>query len=359
MSTVGDIENWIASYLGRTSVADLNPSNFTPAGIDMDLGLIAINSARRIAERAHDFKYSETNVLLSISTNGGSITAAYQDTNVAITGTLSPNVTGSWTLTGQFNGFPFHTIVAGGVQYFLYNTGGGQWIIAFNLDAGNAGGNYWALTSTSATPQGTYTAVGTYTGAPVVANTTGLVGVKRIKYVSLPLGSGEYEPIEFMTSDQFTARQRMQIGRQNFNPTMTLGALGVSTLGNPLAYQNGQSIYLAGANIPLPIISQLSIVQWLPEYTDPSDTDFITQYGPEFLQWQSILEINKVFKRYAPKQEGNIDEEAVQSEASAALQTLIEWDNGTVRGSSTPGVQLGQQTQAPQGVKSASPAAQP
>lgn len=342
MATVQDIGNWIASYLGRTAYANLNPSTFTPAGINMDLGIIAINSARRIAERAHDFKYSETNAFLSISNAGGSITTAYQNATVAVTGTMVPDVTGSWTLAGTFNGFPLYTIVKSSVQYFLYRPTTAGWVIKTDLTGG--AGNNWTLSSASATPQGTYAHNGTYTGSPIVANTTTVIGIKRIKYVSLPIAGGDYEPIEFLTSDQYTARIRMQIGRQEFQPAKTLAALGASPLGNPLAYQNGQTIYLAGDNITVPMTAQLSIVQWLPDYVDGSETDFLTTYAPEFMQWQSILEINKIFKRYAPKQEGQIDETAIQAEASAALQTLIAWDQSVNFGTSTPGAN----TPAPQ-----------
>lgn len=342
MATVQEIGNWIATYMGLSAYTDLNPSTnpgtFTPLGIDMDLGLIGINSARRIAERAHDFKYSETNAFLSVGSNGGSIVAAYQNANVTVTGTLNPNVAGTFTQTGTYGGIPFYTIIVTGTQYFLWNAGGVEWVISVGIASGAS--NYWILATESLNPSGTYTAHGTYTGSPVVSIGTANIGVKRVKYVSLPLTNGDYQPLEFLTSDQYTARQQMQIGREPYNPSTTLGNLGVSFLGNPLAYQNGQSIYLAGYNVNLPIITQLSIVQWLPDYIDGTETDFITTYGPDFLRFQGLLEVNKLFRRYAPKQEGNLDETAITAEASAALQTLIAWDNNINTSTTTPSPNL-------------------
>lgn len=340
MSTLGDIENWIVSYLGRSSVADLNPVNFNPAGIDMDLGLIGINSARRLAERAHDFKYAETNVFLNITSAGAPLSSAYQNTGLTVTGTLSPNVTGSWQLIGSVSGLPLYTIIATGVQYFIYNNGAGsnEWIIG--TDFNGSGGNYWILASSLPTPNGTYTAHGSNTGSPVVANATGVVGIKRVSYVNLPVKGG-YEPIEFLTNDQYIARTLMQIGRQEFNPSKSLINLGVTGLPNPTAYINGQTLFLTGRYVTLPIIAQLNVTQWMPDYTDPIDTDFFTQYAPEYLQWRGLLEVNKVLKRFVQRQEGQIDEAAIQAEADAALQSLIDWDNGTVRGTTTPGAQQG------------------
>jgi hypothetical protein len=342
MNTVLDIENWISSYLGRSTISDLNPSNggpFNPSGINMDLGMIAINSARRIAERAHDFMYSDTNVFLSISSTGGSITTAFQNSTVAVTGTLSPNVTGTWTLGGIYNGLPFYLIIVSSTYYFLWYTGTAWFITASGFTVSPT--NYWSLTTNSANPAGAYTASGSNTGSPVVANSPGVVGIKRIKYVSLPIGNGQYEPIEFLTNDQFVTRQRIQIGRQTFDATKILTNLGIASLGGPLAYQQGQTIFISGTNITLPIVAQLAVVQWMPNYTSTSQSDYFTTYGTEFLQWQGLLEVNKIFKRFVERQEGNIDEAAVQAEASAALQTLIDWDVSTVRGSSTPNQQNG------------------
>lgn len=326
MSTVLDLKNAIASYLGKSYLKELNPLNQPTPGISLDLGLLALNNARRIAERARDFRYAEVLAYLNITSTGALITSAYVSGTVAVTGTLSPNVVGTWTIGGQINGRNFYTITVSTVQYFLSYTGS-QWNIT---TAGFApGSNYWSLASTSADPSGTYTLHGSNTGSPVVVLASSLTGIKRIKYVSLPTDSGIYEQIEFVSKDQFDSRMRVQVGRAPF-----VSSAAVPSLGYPLAYQEGQAIYLAPNSATLPIVVQLSAVRWMPDYAADADSDFFTQYAPDYLQWAAVLEINKLFRRFAPSQQGAIDEPAIQAMADQSLQALVAWDNGITKGAS-------------------------
>lgn len=249
MSTIVQIKTWLAAMSHRTTVSDLNPSNWTPAGPNIDLGLAAINSARRYLERAHDFKYSEVNVFVSIPAAGGSLTACYATS--ALTGST--------------------------------------------------------------------------------------IGVKRVSSVQLPVASSGYQPIEFMTEDQWVARIRRQIGRQPYDATKTLAQLGVTTNANPVAYLQGQTICLDPS--PGTTTCQLNVTRWLADYTADADTDFLTLYAPEALQWQSLIELNKLFRVFVPKQESNVDEESLVKYRDEALQSLIAWDVSTCRGTSTPDAQ--------------------
>lgn len=328
--TITQIETQIATYLGRDSVADLTQNG-------QDIGLYGINSARRRAEQAHDFKLSESNAFLSIGITGGLLSNAFSQANtvgVSVSGTLSPNVVGVFSYVGTYSGNPLYHKVAGGSDYFIASNGS-SW--AISTDFVNRGSNYFLLTTTSTNPNGTYTAAGTNTGTPVVANASAAVSVKRVKYVSLPLNGGEYEPIEFLTSDEYTSRARKQIGRQHFNPAKNLFQLGVSTLGNPLAYQNGQTLYLAGNNVSFPTVAQLSIVQFLPDYVDNTSSDWLTTYAPEYLIWAGLQEVNRYFKRFTSgRVEGQVSTEDIEAYAQSALDSLISWDIGIVRGTSTP-----------------------
>lgn len=238
--TVGQLKALMAVYLGRTAVSDLMLNT------TVDTALYALNAARRLAERSHNFKYAEDNAFISVSSTGGDIrTGCYENVNL----------------------------------------------------------------STS-------------------------MQIKRIETALLPLTNGEYQPIEFMTQTEFLSRVRRQTGRTLFNASKTLAQLGVSTE-NVILYQNGHSIYL----YPTPaaaITVQLECVRWMPDYTADGNTDFFTEFAPDYLQWQAILECNKFWRRYVPKQESNIDEAAVQAMADAALQSLIAWDYSTVSASSTP-----------------------
>jgi len=243
--TIADLKTFIAVYMGRTTATDLVLNA-------LDTALIALNAARRYLERAHDFKYAEKNVFVSIpaSTAGGLLTACYETS--ALTGTA--------------------------------------------------------------------------------------VGVKRVSSVLLPVASSGYQPIEFMTEDEWVARTRRQIGRQPYDATKTLAQLGVTTNANPVAYQQGQTLFLDPQPTPSAIVAQLNVTRWMPDYVT-SNTDFFTDYAPEALQWRAILECNKFWRRFVPKQESNIDEAEVQKLADDALASLIAWDVSTCRGTSTPDAQ--------------------
>ena len=253
MSTVIQIKTWLAAMSHRTTVNDLNPSNWSPAGPNIDLGLVAINSARRYLERAHDFKYAEKNVFVSIpaSTAGGLLTACHETS--ALTGTH--------------------------------------------------------------------------------------VGVKRVSSVLLPVASSSYQPIEFMTEDEWVARTRRQIGRQPYDATKTLAQLGVTTNANPVCYQQGQTLFLDPQPTPSAIVAQLNVTRWMPDYTADADTDFFTDRAPEALQWQALIELNKLFRVFVPKQESNVDEASLEKYRDEALQSLIAWDISTARSTSTPDAQ--------------------
>jgi hypothetical protein len=318
-----DIKNLITIYMGRDNVGDLTINGF-------DTALYAVNAARRIAERMHDFRYAETNCFLSIGTQGGSINSGYSTGTLTVASSGSPSIDGTYNLVGSYNGFPLWAKDTAGQTYYVAKNSTGWQLSSSVLNATNA----YTLTTASASPNGTYAAAGSYTGTPAISSAGAPVGIKRVKYVSLPLNSGDYEPIEFLTYERFLARVRMQTGRQHFDPNKALANLGATLLGNPLCYQNGQTLYLGPSSLPLPMVAQLSVVQWMPDYVLDTDADFFTLHGTEFLQWQGILECNKFWKRFTERQEGNVDEAAAAQMAGAALQSLIEWDTGVPRGTS-------------------------
>lgn len=239
--TIAELKTFIAVYMGRSTANDLILNG-------LDTALVALNSARRYLERAHNFKYAEMNVFLSIPPTGGLLTLA--NSVVALSGTL--------------------------------------------------------------------------------------IGVKSVSSVMLPVASSGYQPIEFMTEDEWVARTRRQIGRQPYDASKTLAQLGVTTNMNPVAYQQGQTLFLDPS--PGSPTAQLNITRWMPDYVT-NETDFFTTYAPEALHWQAIIECNKFWRRFVPKQESNIDEGEVQKMADTALASLIAWDVSTTKNTSTPEAQ--------------------
>lgn len=319
---IGSLKNLIAGYLKRV------PYDFLVN--DVDTLLVAINNARRTAEKMHDFRYSETSVFLSIGANGASLAASYINSTIAVTGTLVPDVAGSWALAGTRNGAPFFTVTVSTVVYFLSFTGS-AWQIR---PGGFTGSNGWNLTTTSTDPSGNYVATGTSTGVAVVTAVGATVDVKRVRRVSLPIAGGDYLPVEFMTQDAWLARVRQQTGRAVYTPANTLAQSGIYQI-NPVAYQQAQSLLLVPvAQYTFPIVSKLDVVQFMPDYTQDSDSDFFTENAPEYLQWAAICEGNKYWKDFVARQEGNLDEP--KQNADEALQSLIAWDASLSESTSTP-----------------------
>jgi hypothetical protein len=330
---IGNLKEIISGYL-----------NTTPAGMILnmqDLCLLALNNARRTAELAHDFYYSKTNLTLAIASGGSSIQNAVGTvgSGIAVAGTLSPNITaGSFVVAGTYGGLPIYTQTVSSVVYTLsYN--GAAWIIT---DEGFTPTDYWILTTASSSPLGVYTAHGTYTGSATLTGESQYVGIKRIENVQLSLSSGDLIPIEFLTDAAWRQRLLREYGREQWNPNLTSYQLGIGAM-NPTCYQQGQNLFLVPASqftmatgAPFPVTATLSCIQFLPDYTQDSDTDFFTEFGPEYLQWQGILEGNKQLKWFAQRREGNLDETNIENEVAAAMQSLLAWDLSVSAGTSTP-----------------------
>lgn len=326
-NNVDSILKDIASIMGRDTTADFT----TPAGAS--IGYMGLNNARVAAERAVDFHYSEADCSLSIGATGGNITSAYVDTNVTAAGTLSPNVAGAFALTGTYNALPFYTKTVSSVVYFLSYDG-----TAWNITAGGfvPVTNYWTFATTSTNPAGVYVTHGSYTGFLTITQTTGTILIKRVVNVELPTADGDSLPIEFLQNDERNRRVRRAGGRDAYNTAKTLTVIGNRQI-NPLAYQQGQIIQLDPANgFTFPITAKLSVVRFLPDYTTTADTDFFTQFAPDYLIWQGAIEINNYFRSIAQKQEGNVLPDFVKGMADSAFQKLLLWNASLTRSTSTP-----------------------
>lgn len=339
------ISNAIVAYFTQTSSTPFNVNS------NADLLLIGINNARRFAERAHDFFHAQLDCFLSIGSTGGSLLSAYVDTSVTAAGTLSPNVAGAFALSGTYNSLPFYTKTVSSVVYFLSYSG-----TAWTITAGGftLGSDYWIFTTTSTSPVGAYIAHGANTGALTITQTTGTISVKRVSNVLLPIAQSFYVPIEFLTNDEWNERVMRLIGRDHYNTAKTAEEVGVSQF-NAVAYQQAQSVFLVPASLyTFPVTAKLSIVRWMPDYTTGADTDFFTQYAPDFLIWRAIWEINNYFKVFVKRTEGNVDEQFIQGMADAALQALIAWDVAIATGTTTPTPQSQSSTQDQQAATSSS-----
>ena len=60
--------------------------------------------------------------------------------------------------------------------------------------------------------------------------------------------------------------------------------------------------------------------KWMTPYTADNDTDFLLQNGFDFMQWQTVIEMNHLTQTYVPRQEGSLSPpEKLRNEAWGAL----------------------------------------
>ncbi len=91
------------------------------------------------------------------------------DDGVTVTGTLSPNVTGTFTPHGTFGAYDLF-ILEGTPSTFLYfNVVATSYIIARTLTQG-ALTDFWVLAPASVNPTGSYAPAGAYSGTATVTN---------------------------------------------------------------------------------------------------------------------------------------------------------------------------------------------
>lgn len=322
---IGELQTIIANYLSTTTAALIVSA--------VDLTLLALNNARRTAERQHDFAYAQTNLPFSIASTGSSFANGVGITGgILASGSTTPNITTApFNIIGSLNGFDLYAAMISSTYWLLFNNGT-TWIIS---QTGYNPSDFFSMTSTAQSPVGTYAAHGAYSGNPVLSGESQFIGIKRVQNVSLPI-SGGFIPIEFLTNDDFNARLRMQTGRSAYNPGLTPRMLGFYSE-NPICIQQGQTLSLEPASqFTFPVAASLSVTQWMPDYVLPTDSDFFVEFAPEYLQWQGILECNKLIKFFVERREGNLQEPDVIVEATAAYNSLIEWDKSIRDGTSTP-----------------------
>ncbi len=86
-----------------------------------------------------------------------------RDNNVEVTGTLSPDVTGTYVRSGQFNGFDLYILSGAPSTFLYYNPVATSYIIARTLTTAGLT-DFWVLAPAGTAPTGSYVAGGAYTG---------------------------------------------------------------------------------------------------------------------------------------------------------------------------------------------------
>lgn len=306
----------------------------------IDLFLVAANNARRNAEMRHNFEFSRVRGTLSIDgVSGGSLADVVLSgstiTAIEVTGTLNPNATGTYVLTGKLNGYNFYTNIDGDGGFFLYHDGATAWHI-YDFASGTGGANHWDRSSTSQSPVGTYTAAGTATGtATVAAAATGpFQSFKEVVTVTRLRDDGSDNPLDFTRHDIAVERERTELEFDDDNRgawRWPSDAQIEARTGHPNVVQRGQElfIYPTDAEISEDISLTLYGYGWLKDYettnlSDSTPTDFLIRYGFQYMQWAIINELNFYFKTFVPREEGNLT--APQQEEEVAWRKLLLWD---------------------------------
>lgn len=324
--TLANLKSVCAAILGQT-VADLTVDT-------TDLFLIAANNVRKNAELRHNFEYTRMTATLDIDgETGGALADAVLDdvaASVAVSGTLSPDATGTYTQTSStFAGFPVYFLA----PYYLYYDGD-DWIIT---NSATSTTNAWYLSGTSGvSPAGTYTAQGSFTGAPVVVDSSTSVfsGIKEIIALTRTTVNGVTWPIDFTREDIRIERDRYEDELSDgyaFSQRYPSDAQ-LLTLGSTASVvQRGQRLYVSPYDVinTTPVNVNIIGYGWLRDYTtsdlsDLNPSDFFIEHGFQYMQWAIVCELNHVFQRFVPRQEGVLS--PPEQKAEAAWRDLLLWD---------------------------------
>lgn len=86
-----------------------------------------------------------------------------RDESVVVSGTLNPNITGTYVLSGTYAAYPLFVLEGSPSTFIYFNTAAASYVIARTLtDAALT--DYWSPASPLTEPTGTYAPNGAYTG---------------------------------------------------------------------------------------------------------------------------------------------------------------------------------------------------
>ncbi len=109
------------------------------------------------------------NLTLNRGTAFDSVVLKLTDQNVTVSGSLSPDVTGTFVACGIFATYDLFILAGSPSTFLYYNATAASYVIARLLTTG-ALTDYWKPSSGITTPTGTYVAHGAYSGTATVTN---------------------------------------------------------------------------------------------------------------------------------------------------------------------------------------------
>ncbi len=323
--TLSDLEYSCAAIL------DVAVADFTISG--KNAFLVAANNARKNAELRHNFEYARVTASLDIDgeTGGDLVDATIEDgVNVfTMTGTLSPNITGVWVKTGNFNGLPTFMLIQDSAIFTLVFDS--AWTIFMVGDDAVQ----WTGPATNS-PAGTYTPTAPNTGTGTATySASPFTLIREVIAVSRAREDGSLIPLDFARADIPIERDRTELEFQDsLYPYLRYPSdADVQSRGSSASIiQRRQTLFVYphfNMTDAQPLSVQLEAYAWLQDYTAANLTnivpdDFLVEHGFRYLQWAIVCDLNYIFRRFVSRQEGNIP--MPQAERDLAWRDLVAWD---------------------------------
>lgn len=342
--TLSRLKSVVASYFDRKA-DDL----VTNDGVDLFLELA--NETRRTAEMNWNFEFSRVRAEMDIDgIIGGDLDQAMiEDPTVFAATILLNNPTsialGTYGFAGFFNNFPYYINDLG---FFLYfNTGMNNYIISAQQTASVLTDLAFVLTPSSTTsPVGNYNGIGTYVNnnVKVAISVPPLFTINRIKEVvafQRQRADQRRIPIDFTRADIPIERDRWIYElRDDFWPSdrYPSDAQLRARTGRSTLIQRGRKIFIYPAWPPIaqstPLHVFMECIGLLRDYvsTDYAATtpvDFLLDFGSQYMKWELIMQLNPVYQKFVPRQEGNVGNEMklITQYRDEAWRKLTVWDS--------------------------------
>ena len=164
----------------------------------------------------------------------------------------------------------------------------------------------------------------------VLQGTQTAAEVKLVLDVGVIDQYGNFHPVEWTTAEESQERQRQENRYREPCYRYPTDAQYHSE------WQNGESrVIIRGDNFSwwpprVPPTSSSNLLLGVDAYvfdadwTDLSTEDVWTKHASKYLLWATVIDLNKIFKSFVPRQEGNLTEPA--DLMMAGLQSFIDWD---------------------------------
>jgi hypothetical protein len=162
-------------------------------------------------------------------------------------------------------------------------------------------------------------------------------GIKEVTALRRMRPNGVYIPLDFTRADIPIERERTELEfSDNLWPSnrypsdADLLARGTASS----IIQRGRTLFLYPGFTDSAVDTSVDLTiegfAWLPDYEtiNPdavAPEDFIVENGYAYLQWAIICELNQIFQKFVPRQEGNLP--PPEKQRDAALQRLLVWDS--------------------------------